>query len=98
MKRLPEIGERVSYRSEADWREPREATGTVRRIYPGTACDGDEGDDPDLDAPIRDVRVGEPGWEERWSASVEVDERPDWWPYGESMKFAPAISEIEPLA
>ena len=43
------------------------------------------------------IPVGEPSWNEYWAATVEIDERPDWWPYGESRLFAPRISELEPL-
>lgn len=99
MKRLPEIGERVRYASNyiREWEgAARTLTGTVRRIYPGTRCEGDETDDPDLDAPIIDVRVGESGWEERWSAAVEVDEIPEWWSYPGTNLFAPSIAELEP--
>lgn len=90
MKRLPEIGERVCYKSK---RFPERTTiGTVRKLYPGDRCDED---DTDI---IEPVRVGDPEWEEYWSASVEVDERPSWWQYGENPRFAPSLDELEPMA
>lgn len=105
MNRLPEIGERVRYTPRPGscvFRGP--LTGTVTEHYPGTRVEGDDdpdawGDDdgPGADLPIHDVAIGEARWEERWSVRVEIDEVPDWWPYGSTRAFAPSVSEIEPL-
>jgi hypothetical protein len=84
MNRLPEIGERVRYTNE---RFPdRTTTGTVVKLY--------EGFHPES---LAIIRVGSPGWAERWSACVEIDSAPPWWAYGGDNRFAPSIAELEPL-
>lgn len=88
MDRVPEIGERVRYTS-ARYPE-RTLLGTVRAIYPGDRTEDDEGE------VIIPVRVGDPDWDESWHASVEPDELPAWWQYGEHPRFAPSISELVP--
>lgn len=85
MDRLPEIGERVRYRSESKYREPRECVGTVRKIYPGYRGES-----------LAVIPVGTDEWADHWAACVEVDERPDWFGY-QGNEFAPSIAEIEPL-
>ena len=86
MKRLPEIGERVRYRSRTEWWD-RECSGTVRKIYEGYYGNG------------RACPVGARSWTEHWSAGVEVDSPlPEWWPYPNTNRFAPAISNLTALA
>lgn len=95
MKRLPQIGERVRFRSARLRPAPdkdRECLGTVRKLYPGDRCDED---DPDI---IRPVAVGDPDWEAYWCASVEVDDPlPEWWCYSGTNRFAPSLNELEPI-
>lgn len=56
-------------------------TGTVRRLWPSLRENGTES----------------PFSPERWSASVEVDDLPEGWPYRIN-RFAPLIANIEPIA
>lgn len=97
MDRLPNIGERVRFRSTRlrEWeKDARECTGAVRRVYPGSRCV----DPDDEDSAIVDVPVGAPGWTESWQVSMEVDEPlPAWWQYAGTNRFAPNIAELEPL-
>lgn len=83
MKRLPEVGARVRFNSATF--PDRTVTGTVRKIYPGYRGES-----------LIPVPIGKGDWAERWSAAVEVDERPIWWGYSEN-RFAPSIAELEPL-
>lgn len=83
MKTMPAIGTRVKFRHESKWCGVRECTGTVMAQYRG----GER---------CRDHETGE------WYTTpdhvgVKVDEIPKWWPYPGKDRFAPDISELEPL-
>lgn len=88
MKTIPSIGQRVRY--SGAWGE---MTGTVRAIYPSHKPVGGADDDDDYDGPYEQ----EPFRPDRWKASVEVDELPPNWPYGQNRKFCPVIEDLEPL-
>lgn len=94
MKKAPSIGQRVRYRSfalaEYEKGEPRVCTGTVVAIYEHHNDVFD--DDGDL------VRAGPLSPESEWSVGVQVDKPlPHWWAYGDRDRFAPDVSELEPL-
>ena len=57
-------------------------TGAVVKIYPS------------LDKRTLEYQPFDP---DTWAASVLIDHRPPTWPF-QSKRFAPAISEISPLA
>jgi len=84
MDRLPEIGERVRYEHDDEFLGHRACIGTVRKIYPGLTESGfvTFKDDPDS-----------------WAAGIEVDDPlPGWWPYPNTNRFAPSVTDLTPIA
>lgn len=89
MDRIPEIGTRVSYPGGL---VVGPCTGTVRAIYPAhDPAPGYEWEDEEV------VWIKARFDPERWKVSMEVDELPEKWCYGELKFFAPAIADIEPI-
>ena len=83
MKRAPKVGQRVRYYSDNLIEYEKEP-----RICVGTVM---------MIYPYRnDALQLMP--EEQWSAGVQVDRPlPKWWAYGENDRFAPDVSELEPI-
>lgn len=85
MNTMPPIGSRVRYsRKVTRHLGPRTCDGVVMAHYPGH---GERHTDPE---------TGEEYVNEDHVA-VKPDTKPEWWPYGTADRFAPAISELEPL-
>ena len=81
MNRMPEIGERVRYTAAI---AKHQCSGIVVRQYPARTWLDNDDDEV--------VRVSEA------CASVKVDAPlPAWWPYPDTDRFAPQISELEAL-
>lgn len=73
------VGMRVRYTGKEPW-SARRASGTLVKIYPAYS-----GYDPE---------DGE--WFEREARPVvQVDQRPDWWPYNDTDRFCPVFDELE---
>lgn len=81
MKRAPTIGQRVRYLSHA----LEESEGSPRVCTGTVMAIYESWDDRGRLQP-----------ESEWSAGVQVDEKPSWWPYPGN-RFAPDVAELEPL-
>ena len=82
MTKLPAIGSRVKaiYGNATQFVPKRECTGTVVAHYRGFT--------------YRDEETGEL-IEVSDHVGVKVDAKPDWWPYGETDRFAPGVENVE---
>lgn len=94
MDKAPKIGQRVRYKVFA--RE--EVTGTVEKIHK-TRTYRDDVDWDDDNLTDADVRAAETGTahEAEWKATVRIDAKPAWWPYGDHMVFCPTVGDLQPV-
>ena len=89
MKSVPKIGARIHLK-EGHRYFP--CTGTVKKIWPAVEYD-DEGFDWENEEGVPPVKGPRPVTE--WQVTMEVDEHPQHWSYGETKKFCPTVEEIE---
>ena len=96
MKKAPKIGDRVCYPGVRNHVGP--CTGTIEAIYTNDIWPDDvdwENDDVIPGVTVKPLGI-DPD-ERNWHVRFRCDERPNPWPYGDDLLFAPSVGEIRKL-